>query len=185
MVGLLLAAATRVLCKRGYDGTTTNEIAAVAGVSVGSLYQYFPNKEVIVGELIERHDAAMWAVFTAHVDAVERPIAQAAASMIDALFAGHLVEPELHKVLHETVPRIGKLARLRETNQKAALVVEEFLRARAAEVSIAHPRAAAFVIVEAVEAVIHGSIELPAGERDAVKREALTLVLRYLGVPDL
>ena len=44
MVEAILEATIRVLVERGYEGATTITIAARAGVSVGSLYQYFPNK---------------------------------------------------------------------------------------------------------------------------------------------
>ena len=54
-VEVLLEAATRVLVEAGFEGASTNRIARVAGVSVGSLYQYFPNKAAIVRMLIERH----------------------------------------------------------------------------------------------------------------------------------
>ena len=57
-VDALLEATTRVLVKEGYDKATTNRIAAVAGVSIGSLYQYFPGKEALVAAVIERHRPA-------------------------------------------------------------------------------------------------------------------------------
>lgn len=182
-VDVILAAATRVLVKRGYDGATTNLIAVHAGVSVGSVYQYFPNKEAIVGALIERHDAAMWQVFADGAAAgADRPIAEVAPMVIDALFDAHLVEPALHRVLHETVPRVGKLARLRETNEKARQMIEELLRHRRHEIDVHDVAAAAFVVVEAVEALIHQSVELPPAQAAAVRHEATTLVLRYLNV---
>ena len=43
-VETILEASARILVKRGFDGFTTNEVATAAGVSIGSLYQYFPNK---------------------------------------------------------------------------------------------------------------------------------------------
>ena len=110
MVDTILDAAARVLRKHGYDDTTTNRVAEIAGVSVGSVYQYFPNKEAMVHALIERHDAAMWAVFTDHVTtAIGRPFADAVPAVIDALFAAHLVDPDLHRVLHQQLPRVGAL----------------------------------------------------------------------------
>jgi AcrR family transcriptional regulator len=182
-VEVILAAATRVLCKHGYDGATTNQIAEQAGVSVGSLYQYFPNKEAIVGALIERHDAEMWQVFAGGVaGGAARPFVEVVPQVIDALFDAHLVDPTLHRVLHETVPRVGKLARLRETNEKARELVEGMLRARRHELAVHDLAAAAFVVVEAVEALIHQAVELPAAEAAAVRREATTLVVRYLGI---
>ena len=57
MVGRILDATTRVLAARGYAGTSTNRVAAEAGVSVGSLYRYFADKDEIVGELRVRATA--------------------------------------------------------------------------------------------------------------------------------
>src|SRR5258706_778849 len=51
LVDAILDAAARILVDRGYDAFTTNRVAAGAGVSVGSLYQYFPNKEALLAEL--------------------------------------------------------------------------------------------------------------------------------------
>ena len=183
MVDLLLHAAARVLVKHGYDGATTNRIAEVAGVSVGSLYQYFPNKESIVAALIERHDAEMWETFV-RLNAEHRELSMAESTplVIDALFAAHNVEPALHRVLHEQVPRVGKLSRLRETNRKAAVMVAEMLRLRRDQIDVVDVEVSAFVVVEAVEALIHQSIELPDVDAESIKREAAILVLRYLRV---
>ena len=54
-VEALVEATARVLRKEGYDRASTNKIAATAGVSIGSLYQYFPSKEALVAAVIERH----------------------------------------------------------------------------------------------------------------------------------
>lgn len=54
MVESLIDATATVLAERGLDNTTTNHIAETAGVSVGSLYQYFPDKEALVEALLER-----------------------------------------------------------------------------------------------------------------------------------
>ena len=54
-VDVIVEAAARVLGRRGWARFTTNEIAAVAGVSVGSLYQYFPNKLAIAEAIRQRH----------------------------------------------------------------------------------------------------------------------------------
>src|SRR5260370_3447682 len=58
-VETLLDATARVLTREGYDRASTNRIAAKAGVSVGSLYQYFPNKEALVAPLVPRHNREM------------------------------------------------------------------------------------------------------------------------------
>ncbi len=58
-VDALVEATARVLIKEGYDRASTNKIAAKAGVSIGSLYQYFPSKEALVAAVIERHTQAL------------------------------------------------------------------------------------------------------------------------------
>src|ERR1700733_7205513 len=55
-VNSILEAAARILIREGFDKASTNRIAEVAGVSVGSVYQYFPSKEAIVAALIDRHN---------------------------------------------------------------------------------------------------------------------------------
>ena len=54
-VDALVEATARILVRDGFDNASTNRIAEVAGVSVGSLYQYFPSKEALVAAVIERH----------------------------------------------------------------------------------------------------------------------------------
>lgn len=54
MVETLIEATARVIAKKGLDGTTTPSIAEAAGVSVGSLYQYFDGKEALVAALLEK-----------------------------------------------------------------------------------------------------------------------------------
>jgi len=54
-VDALIEATARILVKQGFDSASTNRIAEQAGVSVGSLYQYFPGKEALVAAVIERH----------------------------------------------------------------------------------------------------------------------------------
>jgi AcrR family transcriptional regulator len=53
-VGIILDAAALVLVEEGYDRATTNRIAERAGVSIGSLYQYFPNRDALLGALHSR-----------------------------------------------------------------------------------------------------------------------------------
>jgi AcrR family transcriptional regulator len=59
-VDAILEAAARILETRGFEGYTTNAIAKLAGVSIGSLYQYFPTKEAITASLIAREAEALW-----------------------------------------------------------------------------------------------------------------------------
>jgi AcrR family transcriptional regulator len=181
MVDTILTAAARVLVSGGYEAATTNRIAEAAGISVGSLYQYFPNKESIVAALFERHSAAMWEVFASGcVTLWDRPLAEAVTEVVDALWAAHHVEPRLHRVLHEQVPRIGRLGRQREMNRRARETTARFFEAHAAEIAVTDLVTAAFVVVEMIEALIHASIDEPGIEPGRVRAEAIAAVLRYL-----
>jgi AcrR family transcriptional regulator len=51
----ILDAAARIFHEQGYAGATTNDIADEAGLSIGSLYQYFPNKDALLAALTKRH----------------------------------------------------------------------------------------------------------------------------------
>jgi AcrR family transcriptional regulator len=183
-VDVILDATARSLRQHGYDDTTTNRIAEIAGVSVGSLYQYFRNKPDLVVALIERHNAEMWAVFSDHATrAIGRPFALAIPALIDALFAAHLVDPALHRVLHQQIPRVGALAILEATYARSHALVLEMLRTRTDQ-HRQHddPETAALVVTEAVEALIHASLQLPPARAKALQRHASQLVLGYLGV---
>lgn len=80
-MAVILEAATRVLVREGRPALNTNRVAEVAGVSVGSLYQYFPSKEAILAALVAHARAARLAALTAVVTA------QADRSLMEALRA--------------------------------------------------------------------------------------------------
>jgi AcrR family transcriptional regulator len=186
-VDTILEATTRVLKKHGFDGLSTNAVVAQAGVSIGSLYQYFPNKEALVAKLIDRHMEDMNAAIFAELTRVAvMPIAQAARAVVELTIRAHSVDPDLHRVLTEQVPRIGKLARLRELDEICHRMVAGLLAARKDELAIADPDLAAFILVSTIEAVIHRAALLyPARLRDPRLVDETTLVVtRYLGVAE-
>ena len=186
-VDTILAATARVLVKQGFDGLTTNAVAAAAGVSVGSVYQYFPNKEALVAALIERHIEEMTAAIRAEIARVALlPIAQAARAVIELTMRAHAIDPALHQVLTEQVPRIGKLAKLRELDEISHRVIVGVLEARRAELSIRDPELAAFVLVSTIESIVHRAALLyPERLQDPrLVDEATLIVTRYLGVAE-
>lgn len=87
MVAILMDAAARVIVERGFDNLTTNHVAAAAGVSIGSLYQYFPDKDALVEALLQRHAAELLAVVDARlrelIEADARAITQ---GILEAVF---------------------------------------------------------------------------------------------------
>jgi AcrR family transcriptional regulator len=186
-VDSILEATARVLKHAGFDGLTTNAVAAKAGVSIGSLYQYFPNKEALVSALIERHCEEMNSAILAELTNVANlPIAQGARAVIELTFSAHAIDPALHRVLTEQVPRIGKLAKLRELDNISHRMVAGMLAARRDELAIRDVELAAFVLVSAIESIVHRSALLyPDKLKDPrLLDEATLLVTRYLGVAE-
>src|SRR3546814_13551038 len=83
-------AATQVLSEDGYGRATTARVAERAGVSVGSLYQYFPNKEALVGTLVERHaDEIVTIMHRALRDSAHRTLADGIRAVIRAGAEAH------------------------------------------------------------------------------------------------
>src|ERR1700723_2508993 len=94
-VEVILSATARVLCSTGYDRASTNRIALAAGVSIGSLYQYFPSKEALVASLVERHTDQMMSVLKGKLAEVAMaPLPVAVRTLVDAMFDAHAVDPK-------------------------------------------------------------------------------------------
>jgi AcrR family transcriptional regulator len=185
-VDALLEATARVLMKEGYNRASTNKIAAVAGVSIGSLYQYFPSKEALVAAVIDRHTQQVSQVIrNALVNVAARPIEVAARAFVSVAIDAHRVNPKLHGVLAEQIPRIGRLENVEAITREAYALVRGYLEAHRDEIDVADLDVAAFVCVTAVEALTHAAVlRRPDILTDEKARrfvdDVTRLVVRYL-----
>lgn len=184
-VEAILDAAAHVFEQHGYAGGTTNRIAERAGVSIGSLYQYFPNKDAILVALTERHideGAAAVGPLLAGLGP-EVPLERALRDLVGAMVQAHRARPALHRVLVEEAPRPPELrARFDELFDGAASAVASYLRA-SPEAHAADPDRAARVVVQVVESITHSLVIHPQGgaDVDAYVEETVTMLRRYLG----
>jgi AcrR family transcriptional regulator len=188
-VDALIEATARILIKDGYDRASTNKIAATAGVSIGSLYQYFPSKEALMAAVIERHTQELSRVARdAFAKVATLPIEAAARELVKAGIDGHRVNPKLHRVLDEQVPRTGQLEGVDAVVANACVSFRDYLETHRHEIDIADLDLASFILVTTLEALTHSAVlhrpDLVAGERvGEFVEEATRLVLRYLRVP--
>lgn len=186
-VDALVEATARILVKDGYDRASTNRIAAVAGVSIGTLYQYFPSKEALVEAVIERHTQELSQVGqTALLKVAASPIEIALRELVRAAIDAHRVDPKLHRVLAEQVPRTGRLEDIEAVERNALPLFRAYLEAHRSEVDVADLDLAAFILVTTVEALTHSAVitrpDVLADEKaDAFVEEVTQLMLRYLG----
>jgi AcrR family transcriptional regulator len=187
-VGVILRAAARVLGRRGYAGTTTNHIAAEAGVSIGSLYEYFPGKEAIVVALVHRHlDHARVLLEQSFGEelpgAHERPLEETVRALVEAMVALHKDDPKLHRVLFEEAPIPAEIrARVAQMEETGAQAIEALIAAHP-EARVADAHVAARLVVEVVEGATHRWVLDGKGRPVSTDRmaEELTLMLvRYL-----
>lgn len=180
-VDRIVAAGRSVLVADGYDGFSTNRIAAAAGVSPGSLYQYFPDKTAVLDVVVDRY----WSDVSERViaslgDRVGRIGPDMARATADALLSAVESDAALLRVIFEELPP----RRLKE--QRAALVrrVHQLATALLATQSDgpSPPAVRAWVVVIAVENVtVRWVLDKPAGiSRDQLLDELTAMVLGYL-----
>jgi AcrR family transcriptional regulator len=185
-VDALVEATARILVREGFDKASTNRIAEVAGVSVGSLYQYFPGKEALVVAVIDRHDREiMQVVRDALAEVASQPIRKAVRRLVAAAIDAHRVDPKLHRVLAEQIPRTGRLENVEAFNREAHTLFRAYLEAHSDELRKVDLGLAAFVCVTSIEALTHTAVlhhsEMLSDE--AVRTlidEATRLVVGYL-----
>ena len=184
-VNALLEATARILIREGYDKASTNRIAEVAGLSVGSLYQYFPSKEALVAALIDRHNLeVMQAVQGELAAAANLPLANAVRQLVAVAVKAHRIDPKLHRVLAEQIPRVGKLEKLESFNQQNYVLFENYLKEHRHEIRAVDLKLAAFVCVTSIEALTHAAVlhRKISGDKEmeAVIAQTTRLIVGYL-----
>src|SRR3954466_3632405 len=119
-VDVVLQGTVRVLGREGVDAVTTNRIAEAAGVSIGSLYQYFPDKKAIFSALHERHVEDVHQVIERAMAERSRSLDDFTRALVEGLADLHAAEPELHQLVSEQVPQgpLGFRRALRETFER-------------------------------------------------------------------
>lgn len=179
----ILDAAARIFDERGYRGTTTNHVARDAGVSIGSLYQYFPNKDALLVGLAERHlaDAAdRFGERTARLRDDRPPLAEAVRSLVELAVEVNDTS-RLHATLFSECPRtpaiVERFERFRD------LLVDEVADHLARSPTPGDPRLRARFVVAAVDAAVHDVVlSIPPGQRRrAATEELVGLVLGGVG----
>lgn len=121
-VGYILKAAAQLFGELGYGGTTTNHVAERAGVSIGSVYQYFPNKEALLLALAERHLEDVRNEITAVLRMLrEEGLAPEAffRTFIEAVVDFHRSEELLHRLFFQEAPNTKRLWKLVGTLEAA------------------------------------------------------------------
>lgn len=182
-VAAILEATVRILEQEGSDAATTTRVAEVAGVSVGTLYQYFENREAILDALqdreFERATEFMQEVLAREAASGERQIARA---VIEGLLELYARSPGLHRVLVIEGLRVTPTDRVHAFDMRVVGLVRAFLASGHLRLRRHNLDAAAFVIYQSVRAtMLSRLLWAPPGLPDeAVVEELTDLLVRYL-----
>jgi AcrR family transcriptional regulator len=181
-VDAILDAVVRILKREGAQAVTTNRVAEVAGVSIGSLYQYFPDKGAIFAALHQRHieeidrmvEKTLVQNATASLDQLMRV-------MIEAMIDAHSHDPELYDALFSEVPHRADGTQDFATRLHGAFRLAISARAGDLKGHVDLDKVV-FVITHMVESLSHGVVlrRPPTLSLTAAKEEAVRAVLAYL-----
>ena len=183
-IDALLEATARIVDQVGLDRATTNRIAELAGVSVGSLYQYFPGKEALLAALIAREaEADLEAMRLVFLATRELSLRAAIDEVCVALVARHARHPALYRWMLTYAPGLGQPPTVRAIAARGRAMLRDMLVDRRAELPPrVEPALAALILGAAVEAAVHAAIfERPEALGDgSLARELSVLCRAYL-----
>ena len=181
-VDAVLDAVARILKREGMKAVTTNRIAEVAGVSIGSVYQYFPDKRAIFVALHQRHIEEIDRLVEAKLfEHAASPVEDLIGAMMEAMIEAHATDPELYELLLTEVPH-----RAEGTRDFGVRLHGAFRLAISSRVHDLRSRRdldkVVFVVTHMVESLSHGAVlrRPPGLSLAAAKKEAVRAVVAYL-----
>jgi AcrR family transcriptional regulator len=171
-----------MLKREGFKAITTNRIAEVAGVSIGSVYQYFPDKRAIFAALHQRHiEQIDHIVETTLVANAASSMDELIRAMIEAMIDAHSPDPALYELLMTEVPH-----RTDGTQDFAVRLHGVFRLAISSGMPELKKRGdldkVVFVVTHMIEALSHGAVlrRPPGLSLSEAKAESVRAVLAYL-----
>ncbi len=182
-VATIVQAGARILSDEGWAGFTTNRIAELAGVSIGSLCQYFPDKLSLVDAIRQRHlDDSIRVMRSVRADGLSPE--KFAVQLVQAVVAAHSVYPGLHRVLLDEAPSSEEY---RNPNSEFEIEYLSYYAKAVATYRERQPNAADHVagrvLSDAIDGVIHNAARRGAIDDPAMQKELVRLITLYLEEP--
>jgi AcrR family transcriptional regulator len=182
-VEAIFQGALQVLEKAESPDASVQDIADRAGVSVGSVYQYFPSKESLVNGLLAFHLKDRMEEFEKHVAAVQAlPPEEAARTLVSNWVQAMAPRLRIERALARAFVRVGSLASLTEYDGVMLAAMERYLRSLEGKIRPVDPAMAAFVVSNALRAaVLLAMVQRPEYlGSEAFTEELIHLVTSYL-----
>ena len=179
----ILEAAHRILETSGNAGLTASAIAATAGVSVGSLYQYFPNKEAVLAALIEDRVPSSLDARTRAAEMLRgRTLRESIAVLVHALVAESRRRVGSYREIVYRAPALDRADLFVDRVRAWEELARELLEAHREEIRPAALENGPFLLARAVQGILHGlALERPALLSDErLGDEMVELVWRFV-----
>ncbi|MEU8187417.1 TetR/AcrR family transcriptional regulator [Micromonospora carbonacea] len=177
----ILAAAAHIFAEHGYAAGTTNRIAEHARVSIGSLYQYFPNKDAILAALLVQHiDRGVWTQAD-QLDLSAGSLKALVRALVRDAIDHHHDDPQLLRIMVEEAPASKELRDAIDRHGRTRVAQVRDLLARHPDVTVRNLDTAAELVTFTVEINTH---RLMAGPRatpvETLETELVDMITRYL-----
>lgn len=180
----ILDAAAHVFAEYGYAAGTTNRIAERARLSIGSLYQYFPNKDSILAELLLRHIGGNFADAPARDDLTGTNLPETLRRFVRTTIDNHRADPRLLRIMIEDAPVSPDVLEKLAWYEKERTAQFRRLLEQDSQVHVGDVATAATLIVSTVELVTHKLMAGPEPvDAQHLEDELVTMLSRYLTRP--
>jgi AcrR family transcriptional regulator len=186
-VEAILEATTHILTEEGYEKANTNRIADRAGISIGSLYQYFPNKEALMAALMEQHSNEIVELVESKLQMLfDAPLEIAISELVKAVIAAHAINPRLHQVLNEEIPLSARLQQMQKADERIGKMLRAYLSSCREHIHPQNLEMTIFILSRTVESLCHAAvIEHPDFVSNShFEQEVSRLLLLYLKNPN-
>jgi AcrR family transcriptional regulator len=182
-VKTILEAAARILAKESLAGFNTNRVAAVAGISVGSVYQYFPNKDAMIAALIEREHEQTINNIERMVEKLRgRSLAQCLQAMAKLAVAQQYDQPLLAAALDHEEQRLPMQREEARTFTRISHALDLLLAEHRADLPTDLPASAGFDCLLIAKALVESNPSLQPSQSPDLERRVFRALLGYLTV---
>jgi AcrR family transcriptional regulator len=173
-------ASIQVLLSAGYRKLTTTRVAERAGASVGTLYQYFPNRQALIRAVLERYLAEMSASIQADCQSLKgRTLDEIAIGLVDAMIAAKWRRLEVSRAMHEPLVEVGGAELVRATAARGASLVADLLRS-CPEIGGVEVEPLAVFLVMACTSMLQAAFIEHAADKETIRAHMHAMVCGYL-----